>query len=82
LQPLRKATGSGIIACMGDSNTRGTGSGSGAGGAGGNQGYNGWPVQLAAELTAKGVKSQCENFFGTGGYGGAYASFDDRFTEV
>jgi len=42
------------------------------------QGYNGWPVQLAAILTAAGIKAQCENFFCTGGAGGNYSTYDDR----
>ena len=69
----RTKAASGAIACIGDSNVRGTGSA-----VGGAQGYNGWPVQLAALLTAAGVKAQCENFFGTGGYGGSFSSFDSR----
>ena len=74
----RQGAAHGYIACLGDSNTRGTGSGTGSAGSGAMQGYNGWPVQLAALLTAAGIKAQCENFFGAGGYGGSFPSYDDR----
>lgn len=77
---VRAGAASGYIACLGDSNTRGAGSGSGGGGSGSMQGYNGWPVQLAALLTSSGVKAQCENFFGAGGVGGSYPTYDDRIS--
>ncbi len=84
---VRAGVGSGIIACgPSDSNTRGTGTGTGSVGAGSMQGYNGWPVKLAAELVARDPKlrAQSENFFGSGGIfagdGNGYtpATYDDR----
>lgn len=67
-------TGCGLFIATGDSNTRGTGSASVVA----TQGYNGWPVKLAAFLRARGINASCDNFFGAGGYEGALATNDNR----
>lgn len=61
-----------IVACIGDSTTRGQSTGGGS-----TQALSAWPMQVAGLLDRKGVPAGANNLFGMGnGYNGAGSKFD------